>query len=202
MVNFNATLIAQVLNFLILVFILAKFAYKPLMKIMDDRKNKIAGDLAAAETAKTDAESIKAEYAAKLAAARQEAQAIIDNARKTAQTAHDKILADTKAEQDQIVKTAKEAIALEKKQALSEIRAHVINLSLVAASKIVEQKLGSEEDKKLCEDIKQFRANEKNFSAEEFRVRCQKRAAEKAERERKAMEALMDIRNEPLFAGL
>ena len=60
MVNFNATLIAQVLNFLILVFILAKFAYKPLMKIMDDRKNKIAGDLAAAETAKTDAESIKA----------------------------------------------------------------------------------------------------------------------------------------------
>lgn len=60
----------------------------------------------------------------------------------------------------------------------------------------------SEEDKKLCEDIKQFRANEKNFSAEEFRVRCQKRAAEKAERERKAMEALMDIRNEPLFAGL
>lgn len=131
---------------MILVFILAKFAYKPLMKIMDDRKNKIAGDLAAAETAKTDAESIKAEYAAKLAAARQ-AQAIIDNARKTAQTAHDKILADTKAEQDQIVKTAKEAIALEKKQALSEIRAHVINLSLVAASKIVEQKLGSEEDK-------------------------------------------------------
>ena len=149
MVNFNATLIAQVLNFLILVFILAKFAYKPLMKIMDDRKNKIAGDLAAAETAKTDAESIKAEYAAKLAAARQEAQAIIDNARKTAQTAHDKIL----AEQDQIVKTAKEAIALEKKQALSEIRAHVINLSLVAASKIVEQKLGSEEDKKLAGDI-------------------------------------------------
>ena len=46
----------------------------------------------------------------------------------------------------------------------------------------------SEEDKKLCEDIKRFRANEKNFSAEEFRVRCQKRAAEKAERERKALE--------------
>ena len=59
-----------------------------------------------------------------------------------------------------------------------------------------------EEDKKLCEDIKRFRANEKNFSAEEFRLRCQKRAAEKAERERKALEALMDIRNEPLFAGL
>ena len=137
MVNFNATLIAQVLNFLILVFILAKFAYKPLMKIMDDRKNKIAGDLAAAETAKTDAESIKAEYAAKLAAARQEAQAIIDNARKTAQTAHDKILADTKAEQDQIVKTAKEAIALEKKQALSEIRAQLSILAWLLPARLL-----------------------------------------------------------------
>lgn len=153
MVNFNATFIAQVLNFLVLVFVLAKFAYKPLMKVMEERKNKIAGALENAEQARIDAEGIKAEYAAKLAAARQEAQAIIDNARKTAQTAHDKILADTKAEQDQIVKTAKEAIALEKKQALSEIRAHVINLSLVAASKIVEQKLGSEEDKKLAGDI-------------------------------------------------
>lgn len=60
----------------------------------------------------------------------------------------------------------------------------------------------SDEDKKLVEEVKRFRANEKNFSAEEFRVRCQKRAAEKAERERKALEALMDIRNEPLFAGL
>lgn len=153
MINFNATFIAQILNFLVLVFVLAKFAYKPLMKVMEDRKNKIANDLAAAETAKADAEGIQAEYAAKLAAARQEAQAIIENARKTAQTAHDKILSDTKEEQDLIVKTAKDAIALEKKQALSEIRAHVINLSLVAASKIVEQKLGSEEDKKIASDI-------------------------------------------------
>lgn len=40
------------------------------------------------------------------------------------------------------------------------------------------------------------------FSSEEFRLSCQKRAAEKAERKRKALEALMDIRNEPLFAGL
>lgn len=60
----------------------------------------------------------------------------------------------------------------------------------------------SEEDKKLVEEVKRFRANEMKFSSEEFRLRCQKRAAEKAERERKALEALMDIRNEPLFAGL
>lgn len=153
MVNINATLIAQILNFLFLVFVLAKFAYKPLLNIMEERKNKIASDLEAADTAKAEAEAVKAEYAAKLADARQEAQAIIENARKSAQAAHDKIMAETKAEQDQVVAAAKETIALEKQKALADVRAQVISLSMVAASKIVEQKLGSEEDKKMAGEI-------------------------------------------------
>ena len=153
MVNINATLIAQILNFLFLVFILAKFAYKPLLKVMDDRKNKIAGDLASAENAKEEAEKVKAEYQAKLTAARQEAQEIVENARKTAKVAHDKIIAETKAEQDQVIASAKEAIEREKQQALGAIRAQVINLSLIAASKIVEQKLSSADDKKIAGDI-------------------------------------------------
>ena len=153
MVNINATLIAQILNFLFLVFILAKFVYKPLLNVMEARKNKIASDLEAADTAKVEAEAVKAEYAAKLADARQEAQAIIENARKNAQAAHDKIMAETNAEQDQVVAAAKEAIELEKQKALADVRAQVISLSMMAASKIVEQKLGSEEDKKMAGEI-------------------------------------------------
>ena len=107
----------------------------------------------AADTAKVEAEAVKAEYAAKLADARQEAQAIIENARKNAQAAHDKIMAETKAEQDQVVAAAKEAIELEKQKALADVRAQVISLSMLAASKIVEQKLGSEEDKKMAGEI-------------------------------------------------
>ena len=150
MVNINATLIAQILNFLVLVFVLAKFVYKPVLGIMEERKNKIASDLETAEKAKNDAEAVKAEYAAKLADARQEAQAIIENARKTAQAAHDKIMADTKVEQEQYVAAQKEIIATEKKKAMDEVRAQVISLSMIAAGKIVEQKLNSEEDKKMA----------------------------------------------------
>ena len=153
MVNLNATLIAQILNFLFLVFVLAKFAYKPLLNIMEERKNKIAADLEAADAAKDEAEAVKSEYAAKLADARQEAQAIVEAARKSAQAAHDKIMAETKAEQDQVVAAAKEAIELEKQKALADVRAQVISLSMMAASKIVEQKLGSEEDKKMAGEI-------------------------------------------------
>ena len=153
MVNLNATLIAQILNFLFLVFVLAKFAYKPLLNIMEERKNKIASDLEAADAAKAEAEAVKSEYAAKLADARQEAQAIVEAARKSAQAAHDKIMAETKAQQDQVVAAAKEAIELEKQKALADVRAQVISLSMLAASKIVEQKLGSEEDKKMAGEI-------------------------------------------------
>ncbi len=153
MVNINATLIAQALNFLILLFILAKFAYKPLLKVMEERKEKIANDLKAADQAKADAEAVKAEYAAKLAEAKAEAQEIIDNARKTAAAAHDKIMADTKAEQEQVIAAAKESIALEQKKAMEQIRSQVIDLSMAVAGKIVEQKLGSEEDKALAAKI-------------------------------------------------
>ena len=153
MVNINATLIAQILNFLVLVFVLAKFVYKPVLGIMEERKNKIASDLETAEKAKNDAEAVKAEYAAKLADARQEAQAIIENARKTAQADHDKIMADTKVEQEQYVAAQKEIIATEKKKAMDEVRAQVISLSMIAAGKIVEQKLNSEEDKKMASKI-------------------------------------------------
>lgn len=153
MVNINATLIAQILNFLVLVFVLAKFVYKPVLGIMEERKNKIASDLETAEKTKNDAEAVKAEYAAKLADARQEAQAIIENARKTAQAAHDKIMADTKVEQEQYVAAQKEIIATEKKKAMDEVRAQVISLSMIAAGKIVEQKLNSEEDKKMASKI-------------------------------------------------
>ena len=153
MVNLNATLIAQILNFLFLVFVLAKFAYKPLLNIMEERKNKIASDLEAVDAAKAEAEAVKSEYAAKLADARQEAQAIVEAARKSAQAAHDKIMAETKAEQDQVVAAAKEAIELEKQKALADVRAQVISLSMMADSKLVEQKLGSEEDKKMAGEI-------------------------------------------------
>ena len=153
MVDINATLIAQVLNFLVLVFILAKFAYKPLVNKMEERKDKIANDLEFAEKAKIEAEKIKAEYAEKLASIRQDANEIIENARKTAQAVHDKTMEETKAEQDQVIAAAKESIEIEKQQALSDVRAQVIKLSLIVAGKIVEQKLGSEEDQKIAGNI-------------------------------------------------
>lgn len=66
------TILAQMLNFFILVWILARFAYKPLVSMMQERKERIAKDLADAQAARNEAEQFKADYAAQIANARQD----------------------------------------------------------------------------------------------------------------------------------
>lgn len=153
MVSFNMTFVAQIVNFLFLVWVLQKFAYKPLMKMMEDRKAKIANDLGSAETARTEAEQAKADAEAALAQARQEAAAIVEAARTNAQAAADKIMADANAAKEALLAQGREEVATEKKKALEEVRAQVIELSMVAAGKIIEKKLSTAADQKMAAEV-------------------------------------------------
>ena len=98
MVDINATLIAQIINFLILLFILKKFAYGPLMQVMKEREDKISSSLEAADNDKKAAEELKAEYQKQLALARTQAQEIVDKAIKIAEESKQQILAEARAE--------------------------------------------------------------------------------------------------------
>ena len=153
MVDVNATLIAQILNFLVLLAILAKFAYKPLLKAMDDRRNRIINDLDSAEQTRLDAEALKEQYAEQLAGARQEATEIVNKANQIAQNLHDELVEQARVEQEALMANAKERIEQEKQQALLDIRSEVIKLSTLIAGKIVNQKLNSANDQKLVADI-------------------------------------------------
>lgn len=153
MVDFNMTFVAQIVNFLFLVWVLAKFAYKPLTKMMEDRKAKIANDLSGAETARAEAEKVKAEADAALTQARQEAAAIVEAARVNAQTAADKIMADANAAKEALLAQGREEAAIEKKKAMEEVRAQVIELSMAAAGKIIAKKLGTAADKKMAAEV-------------------------------------------------
>ncbi len=149
MASINATLIAQILNFLILLAILAKFAYKPLLKVMEERRNRIANDLDSAEKTRLEAESLKAEYTQQLADARQQATEIVEKANKIAQNLHDEMVEQARVEKEEMMASAKERIEQEKQQAMLDIRSEVIALSTMIAGKIVDQKLNSAEDQKL-----------------------------------------------------
>jgi F-type H+-transporting ATPase subunit b len=150
LVDVNATLIAQILNFLVLLAILAKFAYKPLLQAMD---NRIINDLDSAEQTRLDAEALKEQYAEQLAGARQEATEIVNKANQIAQNLHDELVEQARVEQEALMANAKERIEQEKQQALLDIRSEVIKLSTLIASKIVNQKLNSDNDQKLVANI-------------------------------------------------
>ena len=156
MISINATLIAQILNFIVLLWVLAKFAYKPLIKAMDDRRNRIINDLDTAEQTRLDAEALKAQYVEQLANARQEATDIVDKANKVAQNLHDDFMEQARAEKAAMMVTAEERIEQDKQQALVDIRTQVIDLSTQIASKVVNQKLNSGEDQKLFADATDF----------------------------------------------
>ena len=84
MVELNGTLLISILNFIILVAVLAHFCYKPMLKVMDDRRNKIRNDLDSAARSAAEAAKLKSDLEAELANAQVAAQGIVDKAVKEA----------------------------------------------------------------------------------------------------------------------
>lgn len=153
MVDLNATLIAQIINFLILVAILTKVAYKPLMKALADRQARIADDLASAEQEKTAAEQLKREYLEQLNEARNQAQLIVEKATKLAEQAKEEILQEARAENARMLKSAQEEIARERERAIKEIKAEVVTIAVAAAGKIVARNLDEQANAALVTDF-------------------------------------------------
>lgn len=153
MIDINMTLVAQIFNFLILVAILYKVAYKPLLKVLDERSAKIANHLQAAEAEQKAAEKLKADYQKELVAARIQAQEIVDKAIKAAAEEREASLAQTKAQTAQMIKTAREEIEREQAKAISQVRGEVIAISMAAATKIIGGRIDASVDEKLIEDF-------------------------------------------------
>ena len=153
MIDINATLIAQIINFVILLAILAKFAWKPIMKALEERESRIAGDLANAEKERETAEKLRQEYQQQLADARVQAQSIIDKATKLAEQTKDQILEEARAENARLLKAAEEQIAVERERALAQMRSEVVALSIAAATKVIEQNLDTNTNAKLVADF-------------------------------------------------
>ncbi len=153
MIDINMTLVAQVLNFLILVVILRLVAYKPVLKMLKAREDKIAKSINAAEADEQKAKQLLEDYKKQLADARIQAQEIVDKANKRAQEEHDATIAETKREIEQLRKAAKEDIAREREIAVQQLRGEMVSLSMQAASKIVAVNMDDKANEKLVSDF-------------------------------------------------
>ena len=146
------TILAQMLNFFILVWILARFAFKPLVSMMLERKERIAKDLADAQAARNEAEQFKADYAAQIANARQEAQQIVEKAVQQAEATTREQLAVAREQIEREKERARQDIVNERDRAMNNLRNEVISLSVAMATKVVAKDMDSETNTKLIED--------------------------------------------------
>lgn len=153
MIEINATMIAQVLNFLILVAILRALAYKPVARMLKQRADKIQETINKADADKKAAEETLAQYKSQLADAQKRAQDIIDKAEITARQEREALVAETKKEIERLKQNAQLEIQNERNRAFEQMQKEIVTLSLAAAEKIVAKNLSSKENDKLVSDF-------------------------------------------------
>lgn len=143
--------LSAVIVFVVLLFVLTKFAWGPILKGLQDREAKIKNDLHKAEVAAAQAAITLKEYQDKLAKAQADAENILASARKDAEQTAFKVQAETRAEIDSMKKRATADIRFAKEQALNEIYAEAATLSTTVASRILGRAINADDQKVLVE---------------------------------------------------
>ncbi|UUC46249.1 F0F1 ATP synthase subunit B [Flavobacterium cerinum] len=149
----------QALILLVLILLLVKFAWKPIMESITAREEGIRNAIASAENAKKEMQNLKADNEKLLAEARAERDTMIKEAREI----KDKMIADAKAEAqaqgDKMIEQAKATINGEKNAAMVELKNHVSSLSLEIAEKLLKEELANKDSQtklveKMLDDVK------------------------------------------------
>ena len=146
-------LITQIINFVILFVLLRLLLYKPILGMLDSRKQKIQESLEYAERVKRDAAEQQKEFDRKLGEARREAQAASAAAAQVGEKEREAILAQAREDARKLVEQAKGQIEYERKQMMSDLREQVVGLSLLAAQKVVSQSLDDQAHRQLVSDF-------------------------------------------------
>jgi len=146
-------------TFLILLWLLAKFAWRPLLEALERRQDSIRKSLDDAQKAKQELERLHEESQRILAAARSDADQILSNTRSDANRFREELKEKAQAEAAGIVKDAERQIALETARALQQIRTEAVDLSVAIASKLLERNVSKEDNERLIEEtFKQIEA--------------------------------------------
>ena len=142
-------IIFQLIMFIILMALLKKFAWGPLMGIMKEREAHVANEIAAAENSRQEAKKLLEEQRTLLKEARTDAQGLIESAKKQGDLQREEIIATARGEAERIKESAKLEIEQQKEKAVTAIREQVAQLSVLIASKVIEKELSAADQEKL-----------------------------------------------------
>ena len=143
----------MMLNFAIVLLLLTKFAWNPLLKVIAERQARIAGQIEAADQERVAAEKLRAEYQQQMQNAKGDAQSIMDKAMRQADNTKEEIIASAREEHARLLEAAQEKIARERQQALEDIRSEVVSISVAAAAKVIGQSVDEKVNARLVDDF-------------------------------------------------
>ena len=141
-----------IVTFLVLLVLLWRFAWGPILKALDERQEMIRKSLDDADQAKQELERLHEKSAQIIAEARGEAQSIVAKSRAAAETVREDVKQKAKEEAEALVRGAQRQIQLETARAIQQIRHEVVDLSLAVASKLIRKNLTQEDNDALIQD--------------------------------------------------
>lgn len=138
-----------VLIFVIVLLVLGKFAYPPMLGAVEAREARIREMLEAAERDRAEAEALLAERRAELEQTRTQAQELLAEGRSAAEHLREQMLADTRGEQDALLARARHDIEQERERAVSQVRREAVEVAMAAAEKVIGRNLAADDNRRL-----------------------------------------------------
>jgi F-type H+-transporting ATPase subunit b len=150
-INLNVTILIQAINFLILIFLLSKFLFKPLTKFLADRSAGIAKSLAEAKAAHEAAARAQEEYQARIRETQREIAAIREQGQREAEAERQRLLKASRDEAERLVGQAKAEIEAETKRAKAALREEAAGIALAAAERLLGRSVTGDDQRRLAE---------------------------------------------------
>jgi F-type H+-transporting ATPase subunit b len=145
-------MIWTIICFLIALFVLKRYAFGPIQKTIDERRDRIRRALEEADEAREEARSLLEEHRKLIGQARGEAEEILSEARHVGQAMQARVKEETEADRQRRLEETKRQIDAETRRALEQIRAEVAELSLAAAEKVTRKSLDDSDQRRLIDE--------------------------------------------------
>ena len=154
MVNINfLSIAANIVNFIILYFIIKHFFYEKINNFMKARTDEINSEIVNADTLKVEAQGFKEEYIGKLSTIEDQSREIMKDATLKAQEKRNEIIKSAEEEAQRVLTRNKVEIEREKEKALEEVKTNIIDLTIFATEKVIKASLDKEKHEKLILDF-------------------------------------------------
>ena len=147
------TIIWTLITFVLVLFVLKKWAWPPILTALDEREQGIRNAIESAERARREAETVLSDHRAKLAAAEDEARRVIAEAREAGEKVRQDVVAQAKEEAQRSIDQARISIESEKRAAIAQLRCEMADLAIQAAGMLIDANLDDEKNRGLVDDL-------------------------------------------------